>query len=405
MIPFSPPFIDQDVIDEVVDTLKSGWITTGPKVRALEEEIRKITNIPEVLCVNSATSGLMIALNWFGVGPGDEVIIPAYTYAATALAVYHLGAKPVMADVSEDFNINLISIKKLINSATKAIIPVDFAGWPCDYDSISKLVSEPKIVELFEHKNIEQKKLGRIMILSDAAHSIGAVYKNKPSGSLTDISVFSLHAVKNVTTAEGGAICINLPKSFSCKEVYNKMKLMSLNGQTKDALAKSKAGDWRYDIILPGFKMNMPDICAAIGLAQIKKYKNHILKERKRVAQHYIKRFTNFKWAYLPPLCTNERETSYHLFALRINGINEKQRDLIIKEISKKDISVNVHFIPLPMLKIFKEMGFKMEDYPQSYTCFKSQISLPIYPQLIDSDVDYIVDSVVDSYKKIIISK
>ncbi|MGA2406169.1 MAG: DegT/DnrJ/EryC1/StrS family aminotransferase [Bacteroidales bacterium] len=399
MIPFSPPFIDQDVINEVIDTLKSGWITTGPKVKELEKEICKMANISEVLCVNSATSGLMIALHWFGVGPGDEVIIPAYTYTATALAVYHLGAKPVLADINEDFNIDLNSIKKLINSSTKAIIPVDFAGWPCDYDEIIKLVSTPEIASQYKPNSKEQMNLGRILVLSDAAHSLGAIYRNKPAGSLADISVFSLHAVKNVTTAEGGAICITLPRSFSRKDVHAKMKLMSLNGQTKDAFSKSKAGDWHYDIILPGFKMNMPDICASIGLAQIRKYKNQILPERIRVALQYITRFKEYSWALLPPMQNFERETSYHLFALRINGITEKLRDLMIKEISIRGVAVNVHFIPLPMLKIFKEMGYKMENYPISYNCYAHEISLPIYPQLDTKKVNFIVDTVIDSYK------
>jgi len=350
MIPFSPPYIDQDVIDEVVDTLKSGWITTGPKVRALENEISQLCNVPDVLCVNSATSGLMLALRWFGVGPGDEVIIPVYTYAATALAVFHLGAKPVFVDVNSDFNINIESIKKCINKSTKAIIPVDIAGWPCDYDMIFELVKRPEIVSIFNPVKGEQAKLGRILILSDAAHSLGATYKGKSSGSLADITVFSLHAVKNVTTAEGGAICITLPDPMNSKQVHDKLKLMSLNGQTKDAYSKSKAGGWKYDIIFPGYKMNMPDVCAAIGLAQIRKYKDYIWKERKRVALHYTERFKDLNWTILPPIQSNEKESSYHLFALRIKDFSEKQRDLMIDEISKRDVSVNVHFIPLPLL-------------------------------------------------------
>lgn len=214
MIPFSPPFIDQDVINEVIDTLQSGWITSGPKVQKLEEEIHKLTNSHSVLCVNSATSGLILALKWFGIGPGDEVIVPAYTYAATALAVYHLGAKPVMVDIKNDFNIDVKEVKKHINHSTKAIIPVDIAGWPCDYDELIKLVSDPAVVKLFIPTNDVQKKMGRMLILSDSAHSLGAVYKNRPIGSITDISVFSLHAVKNITTAEGGVVCLCLPESF-----------------------------------------------------------------------------------------------------------------------------------------------------------------------------------------------
>jgi dTDP-4-amino-4,6-dideoxygalactose transaminase len=401
-IPFSPPYIDKDVINEVLDTLKSGWITSGPKVKALEIETAKLASVEYVLCVNSATSGLMLAMHWFGIGPGDEVIIPAYTYAATALAVFHLGAKPVMAEVNSDFSINIDSVRKLINSSTKAIIPVDIAGWPCDYDELYKLVSDPEIADAFNPQGEVQKKLGRILVLSDAAHSLGAVYKNRASASVSDISVFSFHAVKNVTTAEGGAICISLPKSFSGIEVYTRMKLMSLNGQTKDAYSKSKAGGWRYDIVLPGYKMNMPDVCAAIGLAQIRKYKNRILFERKRIALHYSNSFKKFDWAILPPLQNNDKETSYHLFALRIDGISENQRDLMIEEISQKGVSVNVHFIPLPLFKFFREEGYRIEDYPQAYSCYVNEISLPIYPQLTTKMVNYIVDVVVESYSKVI---
>lgn len=402
MIPFSPPYIDQEIIEEVIDTLKSGWITTGPKVKALEKEIGLYCNVANVLCVNSATSGLMITLSWFGVGAGDEVILPAYTYAATALAVYHLGAKPVMVDINNDFNISIESIRKKINRHTKVIIPVDIAGWPCDYDDLFKMVRVTEVAAYFLPRTNEQKKLGRILILSDAAHSLGAVYKNSPSGSLADISVFSLHAVKNITTAEGGAICISLPEPFNGDDVYARMKLMSLNGQTKDAYSKSKAGGWRYDIVLPGYKMNMPDVCAAIGLAQIRRYRKELLVERKRVAMHYLDRFKDIDWVILPPLKNNEKESSYHLFALRIAGITEIQRDLMINEITNCGVSVNVHFIPLPMLTYFSDEGFLIENFPKAYECYMCEISLPIYPQLDLLKVDYIVDTVIAAYHTVL---
>jgi len=401
-IPFSPPFIDDDVLNEVQDTLKSGWITSGPKVKALEIETANLASVKYALCVNSATSGLMLSLSWFGIGPGDEVIIPAYTYAATALAVIHLGARPVMADVNPDLNINAGCVRKLINRSTKAIIPVDIAGWPCDYQPLMEMISEPEITAIFNPQSEEQKKLGRILLLSDAAHSIGAVYKNKPAASQSDLSVFSFHAVKNVTTAEGGAICLSLPASFSESEVYAKMRLMTLNGQTKDAYSKSKTGGWRYDIILPGFKINMPDICAAIGLAQIKKYKNDLLLERKRIAQHYVNRLNKYDWAILPQLKTEEKETSYHLFALRIAGFTESQRDKLIEEISQRGVSVNVHFIPLPLLSYFRTAGYDIKDYPQANACYVNEISLPIYPQLKIVEVDYIIDAIIDSYLKVL---
>jgi dTDP-4-amino-4,6-dideoxygalactose transaminase len=401
-IAFSPPFVDEDVLTEVEDSLKSGWITTGPKVKALENEISFIAGVHNVLCVNSATSGLMLALHWFGVGPGDEVIVPAYTYCSTALAVINVGAKPVIVDVTDDFTINTLELERKINGKTKVIIPVDVAGWPADYDTINQIVAKNKIIGKFKPVSIPQKLLGRILVLSDAAHSIGAVYKGKPTGSLCDLTVFSFHAVKNVTTAEGGAICINMPKPFICDEIYTTMRLLSLNGQTKDAFSKSKAGDWRYDVALLGYKMNMPDVCAAIGLAQIKKYKSFLLPERKRVALKYSNLLENYDWATLPLLTMDKSETSYHIYPLRIKNITEKIRDAIIGAISEEGIAVNVHFIPIPMLSLFKEMGFDIDNYPGSYKNYSCEISLPIYPQLSDKEINRIVSAIVSAYKKIV---
>lgn len=400
MIPFSPPFIDQQVIDSVVESLKSGWITTGPKVKALEEEVSSFVGVRNTLCVNSATSGLMQVMRWFGVKVGDEVIIPSYTYAATALAVYHLGAKPIMVDVNEDFNISVEAIKNAITSKTKVIIPVDIAGWPCDYEDIISVVEDSKNIFLAESK--EQKLLNRILVLSDAAHSIGASYKGKKSGALADITVFSFHAVKNVTTAEGGAICINLPKPFNHQAIYDYLRLLSLNGQTKDAFTKTKAGAWRYDIAFPGFKVNMPDICAAIGLEQIKKYEGNLIKERERVALAYQKAFTNYSWTQLPPLQNEDKKSSFHIYPLRIKSITEEQRDLMIQEISNLGVAVNVHFVPLPMLTAFKNMGYKIENHPIAYHLYSREISLPIYPQLTDNMIAEVVDAVVSSYQKIV---
>jgi dTDP-4-amino-4,6-dideoxygalactose transaminase len=401
MIPFSPPYIDDDILNEVADTLKSGWITTGPKVKALELEIAKLGGINHALCLNSATSGLMLALKWFSVGPGDEVIVPSYTYCSTALAVYHLGAKPVMVDVLDDFTIDPEKTRKAITIRTKAIIPVDIAGWPAHYEEIFSIVKDPVIQSMFNHKSIEQKKLGRILILSDAAHSIGARYNGKPSGSLADLTVLSFHAVKNVTTAEGGAICINLPNPYISSEVYSIMRLMCLNGQTKDAFTKNEIGGWKYDIVLPGFKMNMPDVCAAIGLAQIKKFETIIYPERKRIALRYYELFSKYSWAQLPSIFDVNTESSYHIFALRIYGISESQRDNIIIEIAARNVSVNVHFIPLPLLSFFKEAGYNILDHPNAFSNYSREISLPIYPQLTNEQVDYIVKSVEFSYNTV----
>lgn len=396
-IPFSPPFIDEDVINEVVDALKSGWITTGPKVKALEEEIAKFSGAKSVLCVNSWTSGAIMMLTWLGVKEGDEVIIPAYTYAATALAVIHAGAKPVMVDINDDFNISIAEIAKAITPKTKAIIPVDIAGWPCDYKQIMDLVSSENILEKFTPTSDVQKKLGRILVLNDAAHSLGARYFDKNIGTECDVTIFSLHAVKNVTTAEGGAICLNMPAVFDNAELYSELRRMTLNCQTKDAFSKSKAGGWRYDIVGLGMKINLADVNAAIGLAQIRKY-DMLLSQRKEVAARYRKAFSEYQWAVLPPQISDAKESSCHIFPLRIKHITEEQRDSIIQRISEADVAVNVHFIPLPMLSYFKELGYEINDFPQSFKNYSAEISLPIYPQLTNEQIDYIVSTVVNAY-------
>lgn len=399
-IPFSPPYIDDDVIHEVTDSLRSGWITTGPKVKALEEEIKELSNAEQVLCVNSWTSGAIMMLKWLGVKEGDEVIVPAYTYSATALAVMHAGATPVMVDSNDDFNISVSAIQKAVTPKTKAIIPVDIAGFPCDYDSIMNLVKDPEIKKLYIAESDNQRKLGRILVLNDAAHSLGAWYNSeKRTGSETDIAIFSLHAVKNVTTAEGGAICLNLPAPFNNEELYKELRQKSLNCQTKDAYSKSKAGGWRYDIVGFGMKINMADVNAAIGLAQIRKY-NQLLIERKRIFNRYNEVFSKCDWAITPPARVGERETSYHLYALRIKDFTEKQRDALIDEIAKNSVAVNVHFIPMPMLSFFKEMGYCIKNYPTAYNNFKSEISLPIYPQLKDNEVEYVIDTILTAYHK-----
>mgnify|MGYP000739365415 CR=1 FL=1 len=393
-IPFSPPFIDAEVEAEVLDALRSGWITTGPKVKALEELVSNYAGVEASLGVNSATSAMMLALHWFGIGRGDEVIIPAYTYCATALVVMHIGATPVMVDIEDDFNISIQNIKAAITDKTKAIIPVDFAGWPCNYDAINALVNEEEIKRKFIPKGEQQEILGRILIMSDAAHSFGAMYNNKKMGTCADITVFSFHAVKNLTTAEGGIICLNMPTPFNNNEVYKTLRLWSLNGQTKDAFTKSKSGGWRYDIVYPGFKMNLPDVLAAIGLAQIRKYDDQLLQERKRIFDFYNERFASLSWAQIPPYTKQGNETSYHLYPLRIKNITEETRDAIIEAITKTGVAVNVHFQPLPLLTVFKQKGFDINDYPKAYDNYSREISLPIYPQLNNIQCQYIVDNV-----------
>ena len=401
-INFAPPYIDDSVIDEVVDSLRSGWITTGPKVKALEAKIKSFSNAKEVLCVNSWTSGAIMMLKWLGVKEGDEVIVPAYTYSATALSVIHAGAKPVMVDSGEDFNISIEAIRKAITPKTKAIIPVDIAGFPCDYDSIMAIVKEEKALKMFSANSQVQEKLGRILVINDAAHSLGAFYRpSMRTGCETDIAIFSLHAVKNVTTAEGGAICLNLPTPFDNIDLYKELRQMTLNCQTKDAFSKSKAGGWRYDIVGLGMKINMADINAAIGLAQMRQYPE-LLKQRKRVFKKYGSVFSKYSWAIVPPSEKGGRETSYHIYALRIRNINEEQRDEMIEKISRKEVAVNVHFIPMPMLSFFKDQGYDIADYPQAYKNFSCEISLPIYPQLSDEEVDFVISAVVESYQKVV---
>lgn len=399
-IPFSPPYIDDDVINEVTDSLRSGWITTGPKVKALEEEVCKLSGARRALGVNSWTSGAILVLRWLGLQPGDEVIVPAYTYSATALAVLWAGGKPVMVDSGEDFNISVEAIRRAITPRTKAILPVDIAGFPCDYDAIMSLVSEPEVKAMFSPTSDVQRQLGRIIVVSDSAHSIGAHYNGKRSGSETDIAIFSLHAVKNVTTAEGGIICLNMPEPFDNDKLYADMRLFSLNCQTKDAFTKSKAGGWRYDIIGQGMKCNLADVNAAIGLAQIRKYED-LLKERKRVFTRYNDTLKQYDWALTPPALTPGKESSYHVFALRIKDVTEQQRDEIIQEIAKSEVAVNVHFVPMPMLTLFREKGYDIKDYPQAYRNYAHEISLPIYPQLTDEQADFVIRTVVEAHNKV----
>lgn len=401
-IPFSPPYIDQSVIDQVVDTLHAKWITSGPKVQALEQEMMKLTLSKSSICVNSWTSGAIMMLKWFGIKEGDEVIVPAYTYCATALAVLQCGARPVMVDILDDFTIDPEKVRQAISARTKAILAVDIAGLPCNYDAINALVKDPDIQHLFVADSEKQALLGRILVIADAAHSIGANYDGLPAAKKADITIFSFHAVKNITTAEGGCICLNLPEVFDNNNEYSFLKMFSLNGQTKDAFTKSQGGSWRYDIIANGLKINMPDICAAIGLAQIRQYKSRLLPLRKAIAEAYCKGFNSFSWFIRPVLKDDTRESSYHLFPLRIKNITESDRDQIINFLVSKGVHVNVHFIPMPMLSFFKNTGYNIGDYPNSYRQYSCEISLPVYPQLTAEEVTYIIENVIEGVNKTI---
>ena len=397
MIPFSPPRVDQKIIDEVVDTLESGWITTGPKTKKLEKLISEYCGHESTLCVNSASGGLELMLMWYGVGPGDEVILPAYTYTATANVIMHTGAKPVFVDVNSDFNINIEEVKAAITPNTKVIMPVDIGGFPCDYDELNALVRQENIKKLFQAKTDEQELLGRILILSDAAHSMGAEYKSKKTGSLTDVTVFSFHAVKNLTTAEGGAICLNLPKPFVNENLYKSLNIKSLHGQSKDALAKTQIGNWRYDVLEAGYKYNMTDMSAAMGLVEIQRYEDDMLVKRKYIFDRYTEGLKKYDWAIIPNYETEDKRSSYHVYMLRIKGASEVRRDQIINGVFKRQVSVNVHFIPVPMMSFYSNLGYSIGDAPNAFINYAHEISLPVYYDLTDEQIDTVIAAVVES--------
>jgi dTDP-4-amino-4,6-dideoxygalactose transaminase len=401
MIPFSPPRIDDKIINEVVEALKSGWITTGPRTKLFEKKITEYCGNKNTLCLNSATAGLEIMLRWFGVKAGDEVILPAYTYSATANVIIHCGATPVFVDVNaQDFNISVSEIEKAITEKTKVIMPVDFAGMPCDYSEINALAKKYNFK--FKAENENQKKLNRILILSDAAHSFGASCYGIKTGTLTDVSVFSFHAVKNLTTAEGGAVALNLPEPFDNEEIYKQLCITTLHGQNKDALAKTQKGNWKYDIVEAGYKCNMTDLTAAIGLIEIERYDNDTLVKRKHICDLYINLLKNDSRLELPPFEINDKKSCYHLFPLRINNISEEQRDLIMKHIFDADVSVNVHFIPVPATSFYKNRGYNILNYPITYQNFSREISLPVFYNLTDEQVKIVVDALINAMDKVL---
>jgi dTDP-4-amino-4,6-dideoxygalactose transaminase len=389
--------MDQKIIDEVIDTLKSGWITTGPKVKRFEEKLTAYGGHKATLCVNSASAGLELMLRWFGVQKGDEVIVPAYTYAATANVVVHCGAKVVFVDIGKDFNINISAVEKSITENTKVIIPVDLAGFPCDYNELNTLVKRDDIKARFNPRTEEQEKLGRILILSDAAHSVGGIYKGKRTGSLTDITVYSFHAVKNLTTAEGGSVCLNLPEPFDNTAIYSYLRIKSLHGQSKDAYSKAQIGGWKYDISEPGYKFNMTDIAAAMGLVELERYDSDMLPRRKQIFDAYAGAFAKFGWAEVPVYETKTKTSSYHVFLLRIKDVSERRRNAIIQKIYEKGVTVNVHFIPLPMMTYYKNSGYDITKYPVSYDNYSRVISLPVYYDLTDEQVQTVINTVVES--------
>lgn len=393
-IPFSPPDISDLEIEEVVHTLKSGWITTGPKTKKLESKLANFCNTSRVVCLNSATICEEINLRVCGIGPGDEVIVPAYTYTSTASAVVHCGAKVVLADsIKDSTEMNYDKLDELINQNTKAIVAVDIGGVIADYDRIYSIVEKKK--HLFRAKSGNelgakiQQKLNRILVFADAAHSLGAIQNGKKSGSIADFTSFSFHAVKNLTTAEGGASTWKDIEGIDNEEIYHQYQLYSLHGQSKDALAKTQIGAWEYDIIGAWYKCNMTDIMASIGLKQLERY-SELLEKRSDIILKYNSMCDKLGVKYLDHFAKNSR-SSGHLYLTRIPNIGEEQRNEIINKLAEKGIATNVHYKPLPMMTAYKNMGYQIADFPNAFDFYKNLITLPLHTKLTNDDIDYIV--------------
>ena len=389
-ISFSPPDMSDMEIQEVADTIKSGWITTGPKTKELERQIAKYVGVNRCVCLNSQTACGEMALRVLGIGAGDEVIVPAYTYSASASIVDHVGAKIVFVDVQEGcLEMDYDKMEAAITEKTKAIIPVDLGGVPCDYDKIFAIVEKTKA--LFQPKNEIQKAIGRVAVCADTAHAFGASWHGKMCGSIADFSSFSFHAVKNFTTAEGGALTWRTIPGIDDEDIYHKLQLLSLHGQSKDALAKTKLGAWEYDIVGPWFKCNMTDIMAGIGLAQMKRYPG-MLARRKEIISRYDAAFKPLGIEVLDHYNDNH-QSSGHLYITRIPGAGLEERQEIIVKMAEAGIATNVHYKPLPMMTAYKNLGFDIKDYPNAYKRFVNEITLPLHTCLTDEEVEYIIEN------------
>jgi len=396
MIPFSPPDISELEIYEVAEALRSGWITTGPRTKQLEKNIAEWIGTEKCVCLNSQTACAEMALRVMGIGAGDEVITCAYTYTASASVIAHVGAKIVLIDTAMDsFEMDYDALEVAINENTKAIIPVDLAGIPCDYDRIFDIVERKK--HLFKPNNEIQSALGRVAVMADTAHAFGAKWHGKMVGSVADFSSFSFHAVKNLTTAEGGALSWKTIPGISNEDIYKKLQLLSLHGQSKDALAKTKLGAWEYDIVGTYYKCNMTDVVAAIGLKQFERYPD-MLKRRKEIIEKYDE--------ILKPLgvetlnhYTADWESSGHLYLTRIPGITAEQRNEIIIKMAECGVACNVHYKPLPMHTAYKNLGFDIADYHNAYAHYANEITLPLHTCLTDADIEYIVQTYADILK------
>lgn len=391
-IPFSPPDVGEEEIKEVVEALQSGWITTGPKTKQFEKEIAQVCHTEKAVCLNSATAALEMTLRVLGIGEGDEVITSSYTYTASASPIAHVGAKIVLVDIQKNsFEMDYQKLEEAITEKTKAIIPVDLAGIVCDYDKIFEIVEKKK--GLFHAKNEIQKLYNRVIVVADSAHGIGAQRKGKMSGEWADFTTFSFHAVKNLTTAEGGAAVWRNKEGLDNEAIYKQYQLLSLHGQTKDALHKNGLGNWEYDIVAPYYKCNMTDIMAGIGLAQMKRYPK-LLQRRQEIIEKYNQ---GFKTLPITPLNHKDQEhtSSGHLYIVRVNGITEEQRNEIISKMAEEGVACNVHYKPLPMLTAYKNLGFDIKNYPNAYEFYQNEITLPLYTKLTDEQIDYIIEKFV----------
>ena len=398
-IPFSPPDISDGEINEVIDTLKSGWITTGPKTKELERRLSEFTNTPKTVCLNSATAALELTLRVLGIGEGDEVIVPAMTYTASCSVIYHVGAKAVIVDIAEDSHeMDYVALANAITENTKAVIPVDLVGIPCDYDKIFEVVESKK--HLFKANSEYQEKLGRIAVVADGAHALGSTYKGKKIGSVADFTTFSFHAVKNFTTAEGGSVTWKENENFDNEELYREYQIYSLHGQTKDALAKTKAGSWEYDIVIPGYKCNLTDIAASIGLVQLDRYPK-LLERRADIISQYNKGFEGTRITALSH-GSEDYKSCGHLYITHIEGATFEQRGEIIVKMAERGISCNVHYKPLPLLTAYKNLGFDIKNYPNAYNYYVKEITLPLHTRLSDEDVAVIIENFKEIVEEVV---
>ena len=396
-IPFSPPDMSELEVEEVKEAILSGWITTGPKTKEFEKQIAKYCNTEKAVCLNSQTACAEMTLRILGVGEGDEVIVPAYTYTASASVVCHVGAKLILVDSQKDcLEMDYDALEKSITENTKVIIAVDIAGIVCDYDRIYEIVERKKA--MFKANSDIQKAFGRIIVMADTAHAFGASRKGKMAGEIADFSCFSFHAVKNLTTAEGGAATWRNIEGIDNEDIYKAYQLLSLHGQTKDALSKNKLGAWEYDIVAPYYKCNMTDIMAGIGLAQLKRYET-MLNHRRRIIAQYDEAFKDLPVSVLNH-SSEDHLSSAHLYLVRVNGIGVEKRNEIIIKMAERGIACNVHYKPLPMMTAYKNLGFDIKDYPNAYANYENEITLPLYSILSDEEVEYIVDSFKEVVKE-----